>query len=79
MLTQEQDSNKVELQGFLSMMAGAWQVNRKARVKAHCDNYGVVVGFQKMGRAIGRAGKTVAPKLEYSVILWEVIEHWCRL
>ena len=61
------------------MMAGAWKINKKAQVKAYCDNHGVVVGFKKMVKAIGRGGDGRAPVYKHSVDLWEEIEHWCRL
>ena len=35
-----------ELHGLLSMVAGAWEINNTARVKAYCDNRGVVKGFK---------------------------------
>ena len=74
--TRELDSYRAELQGVLSMMAGAWKINKKAQVKAYCDNYGVVVGFKKMAKAIGRGGDGCAPVYKHSVDLWEEIEHW---
>ena len=60
------------------MMAGAWEINSKALMTLYIDNEGVVKGFSRMRKAIGRNGDGKAPVFPHSVDLWNEVEHWCR-